>query len=420
MRLRASRTAILVLAFGVFAGSWGVLHTSPFRVWIRGDILFYDNWGTWIAGHLLPYGDFKLEYPPGSIPVFALPVYLRKLAGYHWFYPTWFRMEMLACGLLMLAGMALALRAMRASTRRFAGALFFAALSPLALGPVSIARYDLVPAMITAFAVAALVSRHDRLAMLAIALGAVVKLYPAVLLPIVLVDAWRRRGRRGVVESLAIFVVVLVAAFAPFLALTPHGIAASVRGQAGRPLQIESIGAAAFLAAHQIAGTYVRVVESHGSDNIVGSAPKTVATLCAALVVVALVGVWIVYARRKGGPEETLAACAAAVTAYIAFNKVFSPQYLVWLVPLVPLVRGRRGLWASVLLGLSLLLTQLWEPYSYVHLITRLDAQVSWFVVVRDLVVLGMFAVLLAPEQLVDRYAQRFAARRAPVVTALD
>jgi hypothetical protein len=223
-----------------------------------------------------------------------------------------------------------------------------------------------------------------------------------------------------VAGSLGIFVVVLVVAFAPFLALTPHGIEASVRGQAGRPLQIESIGAAVFLAAHQLAGTYVRVVESHGSDNIPGAGPNAVATVCAVLVVVALVGVWVVYARRGGGPEEAIAACAAAVTAYVAFNKVFSPQYLVWLVPLVPLVRGRRGLWASVLLGLSLLLTQLWEPYSYVHLITRLDAQISWFVVVRDLVVVALFCVLLAPERLVDRYAERFAASRAPVVPALD
>jgi hypothetical protein len=202
--------------------------------------------------------------------------------------------------------------------------------------------------------------------------------------------------------------------------LTPHGIGASVRGQAERPLQIESIGAAGFLAAHQLAGTYIRVVQSHGSDNLAGAAPKAVATLCALIVVVALVAVWVVYARRSGGPEETLAACSAAVTAYIAFNKVFSPQYLVWLVPLVPLVRGRRGLWATVLLGLSLLLTQLWEPYSYVHLITRLDAEISWFVVVRDLVMVALFCVLLAPERLLDRYAERFAARRAAVVPALD
>jgi hypothetical protein len=63
----------------------------------------------------------------------------------------------------------------------------------------------------------------------------------------------------------------------------------------------------------------------------------------------------------------------------------------------VPLVRGRRGLAASALLGLALLLTQLWFPIRYWDLAVRFEAFPSWLVLARDLVLLALLAVLLVP-----------------------
>ena len=68
---------------------------------------------------------------------------------------------------------------------------------------------------------------------------------------------------------------------------------------------------------------------------------------------------------------------------------------MIWLIPLVPLVRGRRGLLASALLALALLLTQLWFPIRYWDLVLHLKAFPSWAVVARDLVLLALLAVLL-------------------------
>jgi len=63
----------------------------------------------------------------------------------------------------------------------------------------------------------------------------------------------------------------------------------------------------------------------------------------------------------------------------------------------VPLVRGRRGLAASSLLGFALLLTQLWFPIRYSDLALHFAAFPSWAVLARDLVLLALLAVLLVP-----------------------
>jgi len=87
------------------------------------------------------------------------------------------------------------------------------------------------------------------------------------------------------------------------------------------------------------------------------------------------------------------------VAAFIAFGKVLSPQFLIWLLPLVPLVRGRRGLTASAVLALALVLTQLWFPYRYWRLALQQDAIASWLVFARDLVLVALVFVLAIPRR---------------------
>ena len=92
-----------------------------------------------------------------------------------------------------------------------------------------------------------------------------------------------------------------------------------------------------------------------------------------------------------------LLAAAAAVCAFVALGKVLSPQFLIWLVPLVPLVRGRRGVTASTLLGAALVLTQLWFPFRYWELAREFDPLASFLVLARDLVLLALLALLALP-----------------------
>jgi hypothetical protein len=216
-----------------------------------------------------------------------------------------------------------------------------------------------------------------------------------VIVPPAIAYVWRTRGRREALVCLAIAAAVVAVFVVPFLAVAPHGLWESVHRQASRPLQIESLGAGFLLAAHQVGGLHLDVVTSHGSQNLAGSLPRGLGAVETALLVLSLLATWILAARAPATPERLVRYSAAAVTAFIAFDKVLSPQFMIWLIPLVPLVGGRRGLAASALLGLALLLTQLWFPIRYWDLVLQLKAFPSWSVLARDLVLVALLAVLL-------------------------
>jgi hypothetical protein len=100
------------------------------------------------------------------------------------------------------------------------------------------------------------------------------------------------------------------------------------------------------------------------------------------------------------------------VAVFVAFGKVFSPQYLIWLIPLVPLVAGLPGVVASLLTGASLALTQFWFPNRYLQYAFHLDGLETAFVVARDLAVVALVVVLL---RALAEPSSRREARAAPV-----
>jgi uncharacterized membrane protein len=404
----------LLAGSGLFVASWLFLSYVPaFANWLYGDVRFYETWGGMMANHLVPYRDFRIEYPPGALITFLAPTYLRKLAGYNGTYYDWFRVEILVIGLLSVLAMAWALAFLGVSRRRAYAALCFGGIAPALLGPIALSRYDYWPALFAVAAVAALAARRPVLACGFAAVGAAAKVYPAVLIPLALIELWRRNGVRAVAQGVAAALAVLAALVLPFAAVAPHGVSWALHRQLSRPLQVESLGAAFFAAAHEIANVHLHVVKSFGSDNLAGSGPRLAVTLSSVATVIALLAVYVLYARSGCSQEQLVVAAVAAVTAYVAFSKVFSPQYLVWLAPLVPLVGGRRGLRAGALLAVAIGMTQIWEPYRYYDYYRTFAPWLTWLVVVRDLLVVVLLAVLVWPS---GRHAEQLDPVRAAVV----
>ena len=384
----SARPVVAAAAAGaaLLAVSRALLHMGFYEAAQIVDTPVYEAYGDAMAAGRVPYRDFELEYPPGSLVVFALP----SLLGGD--YDSAFDLLMLACALATVLLVAVALGALGASPTRLAAGVAFVALAPLAVGSLLLTRFDLWPAALTAAALAALVSGRHRIGMAAVALAVAAKLYALVLFPLALVYVARRRGGREAAVAAAVFAAVVAGAFLPFLALAPEGVLASFERQAGRPLQIESLGASLLLAAHRLGLYEAEVVSSHGSQNLVGALPDALATAQTVLQVAAIAIVWLAFARARNAGQLARASAAATV-AFVAWGKVLSPQFLVWLLPLVPLVGGGSGLAAGALLAGALVVTQLWFPFRYWDVVA-LEPPV-WLVLARNLLLVALFALLV-------------------------
>jgi uncharacterized membrane protein len=402
--LRADARPALVaglVALAIFGGVWALLHRGFYK---RGQIVdtpVYQRYGEAMVDGQIPYLDFSVEYPPAALPVFLLPA-----IGDHHNADTYrrnFERLMVVCGLLAIAGMAIALSALRAGPERLFAALAFAALAPLALGSVILTRFDLWPTALLVLGLAAVLAERRRLGLGVLGLAASAKIFPAVVVPLVLTYVWRRRGRREALVCAGIFAAVVALCFLPFVRLSPGGVWDSFSRQADRPLQIESFGSSILLVAHQLGAWTVHLNLSHGSQNQGGSFAGVLAGIESVLQAVVVIALWIAFGRGPAEPERLVRYTAASVAAFIAFGKVLSPQFLIWLLPLVPLVRGRRGLAASAVLLVALVLTQLWFPYRYWRLALQQDAIASWLVFARDLVLVGLVLVLAMPRRAAPR-----------------
>ncbi|MGH3023983.1 MAG: glycosyltransferase 87 family protein [Gaiellaceae bacterium] len=382
--------AALAAGLVLLAVSWALLHVPPFDRLQIVDTPVYQEYGEAMTAGEVPYRDFELEYPPAALPVFWLPA-----LGPSEHYESLFELLMLGCAAAALVALVLGLRSLAVPPGRLLAAAALFGLFPLALGSVVLTRYDLWPAALAAAALAALLAGRERLGFGVLALAAAAKVYPLVLLPPALVYVARRRGRREAAASLLVFTLVLAVVVVPFAVVAPDGLAESFERQLGRPLQIESLGASLLLAANQLGLYDPTVVSTHGSQNLAGSLPDALATLQTLLQAAVLVLVWALAFRGPQTPARLVAASAASIVAFVALGKVLSPQFLVWLVPVVLLVAaGSRAPAVWALLGAALVTTQLWFPQRYWDMVAL--GWEGWLVLARNLLLLALAALLVA------------------------
>jgi hypothetical protein len=355
-----------------------------------GDMYLYRMYAHRMERGLWPYHDFFFDWAPGSVPPVLAPSWLPGS------YYVAFHVLAFVYAALGLLAVAWTLVLLGAGTRRLYLGVAAAAALPIALGAIAIDSLDYWPALFTGAGLAAFLAGRHRVSAGLLGFAIVAKVYAIVLAPLLLIWLWRRRGRDEAVRFTAIGAAVVVLASLPFLIVGPTGLGFSIKSQFVRGLQMESLGASILMALDHL-GLYRAhvVVGTPYSLDVGGGTAKAVGVLFTLVTIAALLWVYVRYLRGPDAPQRLVTACVAALTAYVAFNRVLSPQYLVWLFALVPLLEGAAGIAATAFLLAAAGVTQTWFPDRFWHLVHV--SSVSWFVLLRNVLVVLVFAAAAWP-----------------------
>ncbi|SDB85709.1 Protein of unknown function [Raineyella antarctica] len=240
------------------------------------------------------------------------------------------------------------------------------------VGPLLYLRFDIVPAVLAAAALL-LLTRVPAVSGGLVALGAAIKLWPALLVAGLF---GRRDKRAGVWWGFGATGVVLVAA--SLLAGGWDRLVSPLAWQGERGLQIESVWATPTMVnvlAHP--GRYYIQLSPFQAYEIFGPGVGVMLVVASAATVVgglAIIALAVKAWRSRGHDLATAAMTMTAIVAVmVVTNKTFSPQYLVWLAgPLSVLVltgaKRTRTVQERAMLVLALalaLLTHLVYPLYY-------------------------------------------------------
>jgi hypothetical protein len=355
------------------------------------DIDLYGRYAEGLLNGHIPYRDVFVEYPPGAFVVLVPPAIV---TDEHYRFAFKALMALIALGGLWCVARLLV--ELGAGPRRLALALGFLAVSPLMLGSVWLNSYDAWPAVLSVAALLALVFGFVAVAFACLGLAFAAKVYAAVLVVPAALYAASRWGVRAVVKGSLAFMVAAAVVVVPFASASPDGVWSSIRSQAERGLHIESLGASLLLAGDRL-GLYDATVTTGStaakSRDLAGVAPDTIAAITTILLAIAIVAVWIAFARSPRDAQRLTAAFAAGVAAVLAFSKVLSPQYGEWLLFLCPLAAGAGGIAAAALAAIAFVLVNLWfHHYSHLY---EVDS-VVWLVLLRNAAFVACYGVLLA------------------------
>jgi hypothetical protein len=343
----------------------GVAMTLLIIVWHphEGDPLPFLPTAEKIVAGGMPYRDVPSEYPPIAVLNIVIP---RILSGFsHPMYQTWFSV------ISIFFAIATFLIVWWIARR---GWSVERPMDAAAAVPLVVWRFDILPAFLSALALALWVAGRAGWTGVTLGVGAMAKIYPVFLGPVFALAAIFEHRYRQVVAIVigGAIAVGLILAFPVLVAGTKAF--SYVFYQENRGVEVEALPGAVAMFAHTFFRQPATVQEGFGAWQITSPLLTALATptFIFNIVLLAITVGACVYSFRRDvremgaiQPQTLVTYLFATVMVLILTNKVLSPQYLVWLLPFMALLSGRQ----SLLLLVTLVITVFIYPLNFASLL---------------------------------------------------
>jgi hypothetical protein len=270
----------------------------------------------------------------------------------------------------------------------YASWAFLSAL--LFLGPVAVSRIDSVSAALAILGLVAINRNSTGIAAALFTIAGWIKIWPVALFA-AMIAVFKKRLQ-------AIIVATIISASIIGIGLLAGGtkVFGFVLQQQERGIQIESVMATPWMWLAKFGSANIFFDDSILTNQVSGPLVQELAAVSNYLLFIALaITVLLAIRAMRAGRNRTQVFALAALTGVldlIVFNKVGSPQFMIWLaVPLVALVYfGITKSKVALAMGAGiLLLTQLVYPVFYIELL-GLEIMPLWLLTVRNLLLVAL------------------------------
>jgi hypothetical protein len=374
--------ALVTNVFPIFFGTYGP-HV------VTGMLDVYYDYTTRAMQGAVPYRDYVIEYPILGFLTCAIP--LLFVSGY-----TEYRIG-LGVELLLFNAAAVYLAARqvaaeegiaRVPSRLAWYTAFFGSLCPLLMGP-----YDLAPMAVAFAAALAWFHRRNALGGFLAGVGVLMKIFPgAVAAPAFVWELAHRRESRG--RGVLTFLGTIGLGVSFWAGLGGKGVVDSLRYHAERGLEVGSIYTGVVVLLAKLKEQKARWALHHNSLHLAPEWGDSIARWALPIQFAAiLLAMW---QYRRSGMRDGVRYAGAAMLAFMVFGKVFSPQYLIWLIPFVTVLGGRTGRLARWIYLCACVATTIFYPLIALRLMIERDSLAAMLLLnYRNALLVGLYLLLL-------------------------
>jgi hypothetical protein len=320
---------------------------------------------------IIQFRTFPLEYPPFSLILFSIPLLFPFLT-----YPIAFVVTM-AFFVLFLYWIFIQY------CSNNAGYLFAILLLLASFGSIFY-NFDIVPAITTLLSLIMLKQKHWTLAYISLGVGVLIKVYPLILLPILFIyeqldnknrtlpisttnrprnsmaNFFKQKHKLILSNGLIFLIFIFGVTFISCLVNT-NGALNYLKYFVNRPFEDESLGCMILWLISILFKSPVKWVLSYGSLNIISPYSNILTVLIGVLFLSGYVYLIVLLVKDKIKIELTY---LIALLLLISTNKVFSPQFLIWLIPMIAFYGTGNKYWWIIWGSICLLTTSMFPGYA--------------------------------------------------------